>query len=75
MNYVLVALGVLFTAIAVVAIRRSRRQSQKSPLNEAKTMTRRNAAAVFMKNKRRAAPPSSPRASDISGATDSRCSR
>jgi len=35
MNYVLVGLGVLFTGVAVVAIRRSRRQSQKPPPNEA----------------------------------------
>lgn len=53
------------------------RLARESPTatGTAKTMTRRNAAAVFMKDKRRAAPPSSPRASDIPGATDSRCSR
>lgn len=37
MNYVLVGLGLLFTAVAVAAIRHSRRQSPKPPANDGKT--------------------------------------
>lgn len=37
MNYILVGLGLLFTAVAVAAIRHSRRESEKPSANEEKT--------------------------------------